>query len=126
MLEFLISYQWVFIIIVICNFALFTYVLGPRIEKAETHTTAATKFLTYSVFILSILSFLYGIYLCITLIPTVGTYSGSSAIRSFKGNLFRFLIPIFVLGFNGFLMYACYPLIKHFGSIEKPKRRALG
>ena len=121
MLEFLISYQWVFIIIVICNFALFMYVLGPRVEKQDL--SIATKFLTYIVFVLSIFSFLYGIYLCVILLPTVGTYSGSSAIRSFKGNFFRFLIPIFVLGFNGFLIHACYPLIKHFGSIEKPKRR---
>lgn len=118
MLELLISYQWVFIIIVICNFVLFMYVLGPRVEKQDLST--ATKFLTYIVFVLSILSFLYGIYLCVILLPSVGAYSDPSAIRTFKGNLFRFIIPIFVLGFNGFLIHACYPLIKHFGLTKKP------
>jgi uncharacterized membrane protein len=117
MLEHLISYQWVFVIIVIGNFLLFVYVLGPRVEKEDQ--TAATKFLLYIIFVLSILSFLYGIYLCITLIPEVGTYTGSSVTRTFKGNLFRFLIPIFVLGFNGYLAYLCYPMIKYFESRKK-------
>jgi len=117
MLEVLISYQWVFIIIVITNFLLFINVLSPRIEKEDLSNT--TKFLAYIIFVLSILSFLYGIYLCITLIPEVGTYTGRSVINTFKGNIFRFLIPVIVLGFNGYLAYLLYPVIQYLGSRKK-------
>ena len=121
MLEFLNEYPSAPIIIVIINFLLVMYVLLPRLEKKDF--SVATKFTTYIVFVLSILGFLYGIYLCATVLPGIGTYSGHSAVNTFKGNLFRFLIPIFVLGFNGFLIYGCYPMIKSFGSTKNSKKR---
>ena len=113
MLSLLYSYQWVFIVIVFINLITFLYILGPRFEKGH-YDDALTKFLTYLIFILSIVSFLYGIYLCYTLIPTVGEYSGSSTFRTAKGNIYRFLIPLLVLGFNGFVAYSIYPIIKDF------------
>ena len=117
MLKLLYSYQWIFIVIILINFIIFVYVLGPRFEKGHYFDTF-TKFLTYLTYLLSIIGFIYGIYLCYTLIPTVGEYSGSTTIRSAKGNIYRFLIPLLVTGFNSYLLYAIYPVIKDYLKIK--------
>ena len=102
MFEFINTYQWIFWILVLINLILISYVIGPRLFEDEiSHLTSKNKFLLYLCGALSIIGFLFGIYLCITWFPTFGEVQTSSIFKTIKGNIFRILIPIFILLFNG-------------------------
>ena len=120
MLDFILSYSWLLIIILIINLYFGVYVLAPRIENLNLNST--TEKYTYVVFFLSIISFLWGIILLVQLVPEWGQYRVDSVVRSTRGNIMLIVIPVAIIIGSGFLIRMCFFALRYFRS--KPSKKS--
>ena len=122
MINFLLSYSWALIIVLVINLYFGIYVLAPRIEKLNLNST--TKKYTYVVFFLSILSFFWGTILLFQLAPEWGQFSARSLLGNIRGNIMLVVIPFAVLIASGFLIRMCYHALQYFKSSSKKSKKS--